>query len=110
MDNGVLIALIGGLAVILAGIIGILPSLRRRKVGSKLTELNPEQTSTMVPQGEPRRVYYKGNLLRFLNFGGKRSRVQPVEGGESLLVPTHELYHDKEELIPITRDSIVVRS
>ena len=109
MDNGVLIALISGAAVILAGVIGILPFLRRRKTSTQVADLVNNSSSIQLPQGDTRRVYYNGNMLRFLNFGGKRSRVQAVDGGESFLVLTHKLFHDKEALIPVTRDSIVIQ-
>lgn len=109
MDNGVLIALISGAAVILAGIIGILPFLRNRKTSNQAADLVKHSSSIPLPEGDERRVFYNGNLLRFLNFGGKKSRVQAVDGGKSFLVPTHKLFHDKEAKTPVTRDSIVIQ-
>jgi len=37
-------------------------------------------------------------------------RIEPVEGGQSFLAPTHELFHDAEQTLRMTRESIVVRT
>ena len=57
--------------------------------------------------GSGRRVYFNGAEYSFLNYGGRKSRVEPIRGGGSFLAPTAELYHDPAETERITRDSIV---
>jgi hypothetical protein len=71
-------------------------------------------SSTLTSQGGgafgTRFVYYKGVQYRFLNIGGKNCRIEPIEGGQSCLAPTHDLFHDAEQTQGITRESIVVRA
>jgi hypothetical protein len=67
------------------------------------------QVSEVSAGSGGRVVYYKGAQYRFLNFGGKNCRIEAMEGGQSVLAPTHELFHDPEQTRRVTRDSIVVR-
>lgn len=81
-------------------------ALARRQRPTAPTKGVP-RTEQRPVQGAARVVYYEGTEYRFLNFGGKNSRIAPVDGGESFLAPTHELFHDRAAQRRITRDSIV---
>jgi hypothetical protein len=109
MDTPIIAALITGAATVIATGLALLPALLRKRVD----KANLESYSPM-PDGtggsRTRFVYYKGTRYRFLNFGGQNCRIEPIEGGQSSLAPTHELFHDQKQTRRVTRDSIVLRA
>jgi hypothetical protein len=109
MDTAIIVALITAVATVIAAAIAILPRVLRKVPVNPL----PGSSSPASEGGgasNTRRVYFKGAQYRFLNFGGKNCRIEPAEGGQSFLAPTHELFHDAEQTRRITRESIVVRT
>lgn len=107
MDTSIFAALITAAATVLAATITLLPWLLRREQstgasGSASSEPN------VANRARCRTVYYQGKPHRFLNFGGKNCRIEPLEDGDSFLAATHELFHDPEQTRRITRESIVV--
>ena len=90
METAIIVALITAAATVIAAAIAILPKVLRKEPVNPL----PSSTST-VSDGNTasctRNVYYKAARYRFLNFGGKNCRIEPMEGGKSFLAPTHEL-------------------
>jgi hypothetical protein len=108
LDTAIIVALITGAATVIAAAVAILPKWMRNDSASRLTA-----SSAPLLEGNPgsgaRVVYYKDAQYRFLKFGGKNCRIEPMNGGQSFLAPTHELFHDPEQKRRVTRDSIVVR-
>lgn len=108
MDTLVIAALITGAATVIAALIAILPRRQRKEPVSSFPSLSSPASEFGVASGI-RAVYYQGAKYRFLNFGGKSCRIEPMEDGRSFLAPTHELFHDPQQIRRITRESIVVR-
>jgi hypothetical protein len=107
MDASIVVAIIGGAATIIAAAIAIAPKIvRARPADSSAAEVRLRT----LPSIGLRTVYYLEQQHRFLNFGGKNCRIEPMTGGPSFKAPTHEIFHDKEQTRRITRESIVVSS
>ena len=109
MDTAIIVALITGAATVIASTIAILPKWLREKPVSPVPGSSSPGSQGKGTSGT-RLVYYQGVQYRFLNFGGKNCRIEPMGDGQSFLAPTHELFHDLEQTQRITRDSIVVRA
>lgn len=107
MDTPIIVALITGAATVIAAAIAVLPRRLRNEPVTPASDSSPRKTQANGTS-RSRFVYYNGLQYRFLNFGGKNCRIEPIEGGQSFLAPTHELFHNAEQTQRITRDSIVV--
>lgn len=81
--------------------------LKRRPRTSEDPHPVPGAPRTSTTTFATRTVYYRSEPHRFLNFGGRRCRIEPLSGGQSFLAPTHELFHDCDRLRRITRETIV---
>jgi len=109
MDTARIVALITGAATVIAAAIAILPKwVRKEPVGPLPGSSSP--VSDASGASGTRVVSSKGGHYRFLNFGGKNFRIEPMEGGQSFLAPTLELFHDADQTRRITRESIIVRT
>lgn len=107
MDTSVVVAVITSAGAIAAAAVGREWHVRRK------TSAGTRSDNVLIGHSNSntqRRVYFKGDEYRFLNFGGKNSRIEPLGGGPSFLAPTHELFHDSAQHRRVSRDSVVVRA
>ncbi|HUQ68454.1 MAG TPA: hypothetical protein VM165_02960 [Planctomycetaceae bacterium] len=108
MDAAIIAAVITGTATVIAAAITLLPRILRKRAVSPLLHQPLRLPEGRNPSGT-RIVYYQEAQYRFLNFRGKNCRIEPIDGGQSFLAPTHELFHDPERTRRINRESIVVQ-
>jgi hypothetical protein len=109
METAIIVALITTAATVIAAATAILPKILRNETVNPLSSSAlPESRQSSA--SSTRIVYYNGVQYRFLNFGGRNCRIEPMEGGQSFLAPTHELFHDAEQTRRITRESIIMRT
>lgn len=99
--ESVLAAVIGAVATITVAVLKLRSTQRRNQASAA-------RQASIAAVGS-RLVFYRGDEHRFLNFGGRNCRIEPLAGGPSFLAPTHELFHDRDGRARITRDTIVAR-
>jgi hypothetical protein len=104
-DTTIVAAIITAIATLLATAL----SIRGRTPGGR-RRVTQEAEWPGDSSPASRIVYYQGTAHRLLRFGGRNSRIEALDGSPSFLGPTHEIFHDSEQTIRITRDSIAYRA
>jgi hypothetical protein len=90
MDTSIIVAIITGSATVAAAVVTLIRSR------SKPVQNSNFGVSRQHSRGPVRTAYYRSVQHQFLKFGPLTSRIQPMEGGESFVVPTNALFHDPE--------------
>lgn len=91
MDTSIIVATITGTATIAAAVITVISRSRSKTVEGVRSGVSRVRSNEKV-----RTVYYRGAQHQFLKFGNLTCRIQSINGGETILVSTNELFHDAE--------------